>query len=407
MKLKNAIYFLGVIVLLLGIVFKIQHYPGAGIMITITLTIFAIAFLKFAYDIRKSLFVPLPILFSISLISALFKIQHWPFPNYISDISGLLFIVITPIVFIKRGISIKKDFPKISPHLVTLGTLFALITIEYIIILIIPDIFQKSTFIKVAINIIIVLTILIVTIKTLRLKNLKEQLNDERKILIFFLTIMTITAFAIPVSLLFNSKSEISDSFQLINKGLEKTSENYKSKNDLLFENLLMDTLNSSLNKEQMNNVLNIKHQITSLEIFIEKLKIDIINESGGKNNDGNFRNPENINPSNKIMLIEKNAYELQRRIIEIKNEMLNIIEENDRKEFENKIIQITNNPTLNANQDTISWAEYYFGDLPAIASVTMLSKIEIDMKHAETEVFEYLLKHTMDTIDRNRIIGQ
>ncbi len=75
--IRNIIYtFLG-ITYVLGIFFKVMHYKGADIMLIVSIIGMSVALAQFAYSLRKSLNALLPLLFSITLFFALFKILHW------------------------------------------------------------------------------------------------------------------------------------------------------------------------------------------------------------------------------------------------------------------------------------------------------------------------------------------
>jgi len=86
--MKKLIYISGIvsaIILTIGTSFKIQHWPGAGILLFISIIFFTLFFMPAAllnnYNQGKkngylyiSIFIPL----LISFAAALFKIMHWP-----------------------------------------------------------------------------------------------------------------------------------------------------------------------------------------------------------------------------------------------------------------------------------------------------------------------------------------
>lgn len=88
--MKNKIYYFGILcclVLLFGCVFKIQHWPGAGIIISLGFILFTLVYIpvslinsyKSENDHKlKWLYIIGFICILIVCIGALFKIQHWP-----------------------------------------------------------------------------------------------------------------------------------------------------------------------------------------------------------------------------------------------------------------------------------------------------------------------------------------
>lgn len=88
--MKNKIYYFGILccmLLLFGCLFKIQHWPGAGIIISVGFILFTLVFIPVALinsyksetDHKlKWLYIIGFICILIVCIGALFKIQHWP-----------------------------------------------------------------------------------------------------------------------------------------------------------------------------------------------------------------------------------------------------------------------------------------------------------------------------------------
>jgi len=86
--MKKLIYISGIIaaiVLTIGTSFKIQHWPGAGILLTISITFFTLFFIPAAllnnYQHEKKnayLYISIFLTLLFSFAAALFKIQHWP-----------------------------------------------------------------------------------------------------------------------------------------------------------------------------------------------------------------------------------------------------------------------------------------------------------------------------------------
>ena len=108
--MKNKIYFLGIInvlILTIGCLFKIMHWPFAGILIVVGMLLLSCIFIPFAIvssykneDNKrlKPLYILTAIVFSINFISALFKIMHWPYSELMLIISlPLPFVVLLPI----------------------------------------------------------------------------------------------------------------------------------------------------------------------------------------------------------------------------------------------------------------------------------------------------------------------
>lgn len=88
--MKNKIYYLGTLSVMLtacGCLFKIMHWPAAGTIIVIGLVSLSLAFLPLAIGNMvktgqvkklKSFYILVAIVMAINFIGAMFKIMHWP-----------------------------------------------------------------------------------------------------------------------------------------------------------------------------------------------------------------------------------------------------------------------------------------------------------------------------------------
>jgi len=87
--MKKFIYIFGVIIInifVFGALFKVQHWPGAGILITMGLGLFSAVFMPLAFiqsyngngKQYKQLYIAGFICAFITFTGAMFKIQHWP-----------------------------------------------------------------------------------------------------------------------------------------------------------------------------------------------------------------------------------------------------------------------------------------------------------------------------------------
>ena len=91
--MKQKIYILGIVsslIIFIGVILKVNHFPGAGIMLTLGIGSLVLIFLPLALisnyksaEIRpnKSLHIVTYLTCFVVFTSMLFKIQHWPLTN--------------------------------------------------------------------------------------------------------------------------------------------------------------------------------------------------------------------------------------------------------------------------------------------------------------------------------------
>ncbi len=108
--MKKSVYITGIccaILMLFGCIFKIMHWPGANMMIIVSVFLFCLWFLPAAlinnYNLlplkkMKTLHVVTYFVFAICMMSVLFKIMHWPGASVLL-FPGLLapFVIFLPV----------------------------------------------------------------------------------------------------------------------------------------------------------------------------------------------------------------------------------------------------------------------------------------------------------------------
>jgi hypothetical protein len=88
--MKRSVYITGIscaILMLFGCVAKIMHWPGAGVLLVVAVFLFCFGFLPMAlknsYDLlplkkMKTLHVVAYLVFAVCMMGVLFKVMHWP-----------------------------------------------------------------------------------------------------------------------------------------------------------------------------------------------------------------------------------------------------------------------------------------------------------------------------------------
>ncbi len=141
--MKRLIYISGLIsaiVLTTGTSFKIEHWPGARILLTAAIGIFALFFVPAALmnnykqeNKNAYLYISIFITLLISFSAALFKIQHWPGAGIMVTISLITpFVIFLPAYIVYYNKSLNKDITKfiaVMFLLVFVGVMDALLSV--------------------------------------------------------------------------------------------------------------------------------------------------------------------------------------------------------------------------------------------------------------------------------------
>ncbi|HIA11539.1 MAG TPA: hypothetical protein EYN69_05635 [Flavobacteriales bacterium] len=180
---RNIIYPLLGVVYVLGILFKVMHLPGAGIMLVVSMIGLSFALAEFAFSIRKSVHAILPLLFSITVFFALFRILHWPEPPYVLYGSYFVFAILVPVLLFLRGYKLKNTEPNLSSHFMVLTALsFILCLVEFKLKLY-PEGLGMEKYMHPILDVLLLSGLLLYIRKTLQIEQLKIKFQNDHKLL--------------------------------------------------------------------------------------------------------------------------------------------------------------------------------------------------------------------------------
>lgn len=129
-------------ILLIGSIFKIMHWPGAGMLLVSGITSFSLIFLPVLFMLKvKELesandkwILGLGIAVgSLMCLSAMFKVMHWPGANIMWIIGlGVGFLLLLPIYFLNGISNPDKKLNTIITTFILIGVLGVLLTLTQI-----------------------------------------------------------------------------------------------------------------------------------------------------------------------------------------------------------------------------------------------------------------------------------
>lgn len=141
--MKKTAFILGIVfvnLFLAGTLFKINHFPGAGIVLTLSIFGFCFVFLPLVLSLKykiekkhKILFVATYITFAVMFTGAVLKMMHWPGAGIFIIIGLLLPFVFFLPVFIHYSAKVKslaQNFPAIILGLIFLASYSALLSLN-------------------------------------------------------------------------------------------------------------------------------------------------------------------------------------------------------------------------------------------------------------------------------------
>lgn len=212
-----------------------------------------------------------------------------------------------------------------------------------------------------------------------------------------------------------NVASEVLESFRIVDASLGQTLNNVKRKNDQIyvaFDAAYMQ--NPTKVKEWKDKADQVRNKTTGLITKIKDLKEELVLASGGislKNAEPGFvlteepftinskgdtilmKKEDDLNTPSEIMIQQKKAADLRNSINEYRDFLVTNLEA-DSPIRENIIKQLdTSDPryTLKEGLEKKTWENLNFESKPLIAVITLLSKMQIDIENAETNIISTL----------------
>ena len=104
-----------------AVMFKVMHWPGATMMLVVSMPTLGLILVLSALKANKWYYALLSLLFSVTLIMALFKILYWPRPPYLLYGSYFGFLALLSGVCFYRGQSLSNNDSSLSKQFQLLG----------------------------------------------------------------------------------------------------------------------------------------------------------------------------------------------------------------------------------------------------------------------------------------------
>ena len=107
----------------LSAIFKIMHWPGANIILSVSMIGISLFAFELTIRLRREALALIPALFGVLFMMAFLKIMQWPQPPYVMLVCNLLFITITPSLFYVRGKKLNRESPLLSGSFMSIAGL--------------------------------------------------------------------------------------------------------------------------------------------------------------------------------------------------------------------------------------------------------------------------------------------
>ena len=191
-----------------------------------------------------------------------------------------------------------------------------------------------------------------------------------------------------------NVSNEVLKGFDLVGGSLIRTTENAVKENEAIYADFAAQMeVNPSKVKPWFDKAQKLKYYSDSLYNFADELRWAIAREADGEKGDpANIENKEDLEAAGHIMLapVRGKGRELYNFINAYRERILQHVSDVRQKAIISSNLS-TEVPDTEENRGK-TWEEYMFESMPSVAAVTMLTKLQSDVRNAEGEVLHSLI---------------
>ena len=193
-----------------------------------------------------------------------------------------------------------------------------------------------------------------------------------------------------------NDSTEVLNGFSIVEESLKRTTQNASLENQVIYDDFAVQMKkNPQKVKQWYDKSQKVKQMSDDLYNLADELKLAIVQEADGSDGDvQNIRNKEDLEAANQVMLSPNRGRgkELYNAIINYRTQMLSMVTGYHQK----KMIASNLSTDIPSNAQSMgkNWQEYMFESMPAAAAVTLLSKLQSDVRYAEGEVLHTLVSN-------------
>ena len=215
----------------------------------------------------------------------------------------------------------------------------------------------------------------------------KQRVSPRQKMInLMYVVLMAMLAL--------NVSSDVLNGFSLVEDSLNRTTANASEANQAIYKNFEEQMKNNpSKVKAWYDKAQLVKRMSDSLYNYAEELKVRIVRQADGKEGDvRRIRNKEDLEAASTVMLAPRRGEgeHLYKSINQFREQIIGMLVDETQK----KIIASNLSTDVPDESKVLGkgWPEYMFENMPVAAAVTLLSKLQSDVRYAESEVLHTLV---------------
>lgn len=194
-----------------------------------------------------------------------------------------------------------------------------------------------------------------------------------------------------------NVSSDVLNGFSQVQDGLTRSNRTITARNQALYAQLqAFNEKNPEKGKIWLDKATQVVGETDKLYNYIDSLKLQIVRFADGEEADvNNIVNRDNLDAASVVMLAARGGAgrQLRTRIDQYRQFVTSFLEDPEkRKNLENALSTQPPKAAGVEMNNKKTWEETMFDNMPTIAAITLLTKLQNDVRYAEGEVLNQML---------------
>ena len=194
-----------------------------------------------------------------------------------------------------------------------------------------------------------------------------------------------------------NVSSDVLNGFSQVEDGLTRSNRTITARNQSLYAQLqAFNEKNPEKGKIWLDKATEVVKATDKLYSYIDSLKLDIVRHADGPENAdvSNIRNRDNLDAASEVMLAPSvgQGKKLRVSIDQYRQFMTSFLEDPEKRKNLESALSTAPPKVRGEEMSKKSWEETMFDNMPTIAAVTLLTKLQNDVRYAEGEVLNQML---------------
>lgn len=194
-----------------------------------------------------------------------------------------------------------------------------------------------------------------------------------------------------------NVSSDVLNGFSQVQDGLTRSNRTITARNQALYGQLqAFNEKNPEKGKVWLDKATQVVGETDKLYDYIDSLKLQIVRVADGEDGDvTNIRSRDNTEAASVVMLAPKGGKgkALKARIDQYRQYVTSFLEDPEKRKNLETALSTTPPKVAGVSMDQKkTWEETMFDNMPCIAAVTLLTKLQNDVRYAEGEVLNQMI---------------